>query len=82
MYILNKKYKNEKKFDLNNQVHLNLIKVNYKWNGFKTQFYGIEETYLTFNIRKTESNSINQSYKFKTDILKTQYELKSENLRK
>ena len=62
---------------------LNLIKINYKSNGFKTHFYDIDETKLTFNIRKTETNnSISKSYLFENDIIKIQYGIKSLNLRK
>ena len=62
---------------------MNLIKINFKSNGFKTHFYDINEKNLTFNIRKSESNNTaSKSYNFYTDIIKIQYGIKSRNLRK
>ena len=62
---------------------MNLIKINYKSNGFKTHFYDIDENALTFNIRKSESNDYpSKSYHIQNDIIKIQYGIKSRNLRK
>ena len=62
---------------------MNLIKINYKSNGFKTHFYDIDDKKLTFNIRKSENNdTLSKSYNFYSDIIKIQYGIKSRNLRK
>ena len=62
---------------------MNLIKINYKSNGFKTHFYDIDAKKLTFNIRKSENNdTLSKSYNFYSDIIKIQYGIKSRNLRK
>ena len=62
---------------------LTLIKINFKSNGFKTHFYDIDETKLTFNIRKSDTGgSVTASYNFESDIIKIQYGIKSRNLRK
>ena len=62
---------------------MNLIKINYKSNGFKTHFYDIDEENLTFNIRKDETNDyLTKSYHIQNEIIKIQYGIKSRNLRK
>ena len=62
---------------------MNLIKINFKSNGFKTHFYDIDEDKLTFNIRKDETNDYpSKSYHIQNDIIKIQYGIKSRNLRK
>ena len=62
---------------------MNLIKINYKSNGFKTHFYDIDEENLTFNIRKDETNDYpTKSYHIQNEIIKIQYGIKSRNLRK
>ena len=70
-------YHNEKLRD-----GMNLIKINFKSNGFKTHFYDIDNKKLTFNIRNNENNQPTQSYNFATDIIKITYGIKSRNLRK
>ena len=62
---------------------MNLIKINYKSNGFKTHFYDIDTKNLTFNIRKSETGGTpSKSYNFDTDIIKIRYGIKSRNLKK
>ena len=70
-------YHNEKLVD-----GLNLIKINFKSNGFKTHFYDIDNEKLTFNIRSNEYNKTSKSYNFARDIIKITYGMKSRNLRK
>ena len=70
-------YHNEKLRD-----GMNLIKINFKSNGFKTHFYDIDNKKLTFNIRNNENNQPTQAYNFATDIIKITYGIKSRNLRK
>ena len=61
---------------------MNLIKINYKSNGFKTHFYDIDDNKLTFNIRKDVNDYPTKSYHIQNDIIKIQYGIKSRNLRK
>ena len=62
---------------------MNLIKINYKSNGFKTHFYDIDEEKLTFNIREDENdNRASSTYHLINDIIKVQYGIRSRNLRK
>ena len=70
-------YHNEKLID-----GMNLIKINFKSNGFKTHFYDIDNKKLTFNIRNNENNQPTQAYNFATDIIKITYGIRSRNLRK
>jgi hypothetical protein len=62
---------------------MNLIKINFKSNGFKTHFYDIDNNNMTFNVRKEETNDYpSNSYNLQDDIIKIQYGIKSLNLRK
>jgi hypothetical protein len=62
---------------------LNLFKINYKSEGYKINYYNIDEKNLTFNIRnkKGETNP-SKSYFLKNDIIKVSYGIKTKNLRK
>ena len=53
---------------------MNLIKINFKSNGFKTHFYDIDNNNMTFNVRKEETNDYpSNSYNLQDDIIKIQY---------
>ena len=62
---------------------MNLFKINYKSEGYKINYYNIDEKNLTFNIRnkKGETNP-SKSYFLKNDIIKVSYGIKTKNLRK
>ena len=62
---------------------LDLFKINFKTNGYKLRFYSIDGKNLLFNIRKKSADpNPSKSYSLKNDIIKVQYGIKSQNLKK